>query len=141
MTLTVSGENLDLEEALRQPIPEKVEPTVAGAFGGSLNSHVAMTREASSLLWLGRNPEKLESASAAATWMSWSGGRAGENGPNTFDPAVVAENLPIAKLALTGAPVDVPACRQRRQTLSAGGAIARSGWLDPQASREPPGAA
>ena len=56
-------------------------------------------------LWLGRNPKKIESASAAATWMSWSGGRAGENGPDTFNPAVVAENSPIAELALTGAPV------------------------------------
>ncbi len=99
MNLTVSGENLDLGEALRQPVLEKVEATVAGAFGGSVNSHAAMTR-----LWLGRNPKKLESASAAATWMSWSGGRAGENGPDTFDPAVVAENSPIAELALTGAP-------------------------------------
>jgi hypothetical protein len=104
MNLTVSGDNLDLGEALRQPVLEKVEATVAGAFGGSVNSHVAMTREASSRLWLGRNPKKLESASAAATWMSWSGGRAGENGSDTFDPAVVAENSPIAELALTGAP-------------------------------------
>jgi hypothetical protein len=105
MNLTVSGDNLDLGEALRQPVLEKVEATVAGAFGRSVNSHVAMTREASSRLWLGRNSEKLESASAAATWMSWSGGRAGENGPDPFDPAVVAENLLIAELALTGAPM------------------------------------
>jgi hypothetical protein len=55
MNLTVSGENLDLGEALRQPVLEKVEATVAGAFGGSVNSHAAMTR-----LWLGRNPKKLE---------------------------------------------------------------------------------
>jgi hypothetical protein len=100
MNLTVSGENLDLGEALRQPVLEKVEATVAGAFGGSVNSHAAMTR-----LWLGWNLKKFESASAAATWMSWSGGRAGENGPDTFDPAVAAENLLIAELALTGAPV------------------------------------
>ncbi len=99
MNLTVSGENLDLGEALRQPVLEKVEATVAGAFGGSVNSHAAMTR-----LWLGWNLKKFESASAAATWMSWSGGRAGENGPDTFDPAVVVENSPIAELGPDGRP-------------------------------------
>jgi hypothetical protein len=136
MNLTVSGENLDLGEALRQPVLEKVEATVAGAFGGSVNSHAAMTR-----LWLGWNLKKFESASAAATWMSWSGGRAGENGPDTFDPAVVVENSPIAELALTGAPVDAPACRQRPANVVCRRRNRAIGWLDPQASREPPGAA
>ncbi|MGH6797189.1 MAG: ribosome hibernation-promoting factor, HPF/YfiA family [Roseiarcus sp.] len=47
MTLRVSGKNLDIGEALRQHVPEKVEATVARYFSGSVGGHVVMTREGS----------------------------------------------------------------------------------------------
>src|ERR1700691_1740791 len=47
MTLRVSGKNLDIGEALRQHVLEKVEATVARYFGGSVGGHVVMTREGS----------------------------------------------------------------------------------------------
>ena len=47
MTLRVSGKNLDIGEALRQHVLEKVEATVARYFGGSVDGHVVMTREGS----------------------------------------------------------------------------------------------
>ena len=47
MTLRVSGKNLDIGEALRQHILEKVEATVARYFGGSVGGHVVMAREGS----------------------------------------------------------------------------------------------
>jgi ribosomal subunit interface protein len=47
MTLRVSGKNLDIGEALRQHVLEKVEATVARYFVGSVGGHVVMTREGS----------------------------------------------------------------------------------------------
>ena len=47
MTLRVSGKNLDIGEALRQHVVEKVEATVARYFSGSVGGHVVMTREGS----------------------------------------------------------------------------------------------
>lgn len=47
MTLRVSGKNLDIGEALRRHVLEKVEATVARYFGGSVGGHVVMTREGS----------------------------------------------------------------------------------------------
>jgi ribosomal subunit interface protein len=47
MTLRVSGKNLDIGEALRQHVLEKVEATVARYFTGSVGGHVVMTREGS----------------------------------------------------------------------------------------------
>src|ERR1700750_410604 len=47
MTLRVSGKNLDIGEALRQHVLEKVEATVARYIGGSVGGHVVMTREGS----------------------------------------------------------------------------------------------
>ena len=47
MTLRVSGKNLDIGEALRQHVLEKVEATVARYFSGSVGGHVVMTREGS----------------------------------------------------------------------------------------------
>jgi ribosomal subunit interface protein len=47
MTLRVSGKNLDIGEALRQHVLEKVEATVTRYFSGSVGGHVVMTREGS----------------------------------------------------------------------------------------------
>src|SRR3984957_2535464 len=47
MTLRVSGKNLDIGEALRQHVLEKVEATVARYFSGSVGGHVVMAREGS----------------------------------------------------------------------------------------------
>jgi ribosomal subunit interface protein len=47
MTLRISGKNLDIGEALRQYVLEKVEATVARYFSGSVGGHVVMTREGS----------------------------------------------------------------------------------------------
>ena len=47
MTLRVSGKNLDIGEALRQHVLEKVEATVARYFSGSVGGHVVMTRDGS----------------------------------------------------------------------------------------------
>jgi ribosomal subunit interface protein len=47
MTLRVSGKNLDVGEALRQHVLDKVEAAVAKYFGGSVGGHVVMTREGS----------------------------------------------------------------------------------------------
>jgi ribosomal subunit interface protein len=47
MTLRVSGKNLDIGEALRHHIVEKVETTVARYFSGSVGGHVVVTREGS----------------------------------------------------------------------------------------------
>jgi ribosomal subunit interface protein len=47
MTLRVSGKNLDIGEALRQHVLEKVEATVARYFTGSVAGHIVMTREGS----------------------------------------------------------------------------------------------
>jgi ribosomal subunit interface protein len=47
MTLRVSGKNLDIGEALRQHVLEKVATTVARYFSGSVDGHVVMTREGS----------------------------------------------------------------------------------------------
>jgi ribosomal subunit interface protein len=47
MTLRVSGKNLDIGEALRQHVLEKVEATVARYFSGSVGGHVVVTREGS----------------------------------------------------------------------------------------------
>ena len=47
MTLRLSGKNLDIGEALRLHVLEKVEATVARYFGGSVGGHVVMTREGS----------------------------------------------------------------------------------------------
>jgi ribosomal subunit interface protein len=47
MTVRVSGKNLDIGEALRRHVLEKVEATVAHYFSGSVSGHVVMTREGS----------------------------------------------------------------------------------------------
>jgi ribosomal subunit interface protein len=47
MTLRVSGKNLDIGEALRQHVLEKVEATVARYFSGGIGGHVVMTRDGS----------------------------------------------------------------------------------------------
>src|SRR5580693_243569 len=47
MTLRVSGKNLDVGEALRQHVLERVEATVARYFSGSVAGHVVLTREGS----------------------------------------------------------------------------------------------
>ena len=47
MTLRVSGKNLDIGEALRQHVVEKVEAMVAHYFPGSVGGHVVITREGS----------------------------------------------------------------------------------------------
>jgi ribosomal subunit interface protein len=47
MTLRVSGKNLDIGEALRHHIVEKVETAVARYFSGSVAGHVVVTREGS----------------------------------------------------------------------------------------------
>jgi ribosomal subunit interface protein len=47
MTLRVSGKNLDIGEALRQHVLEKVATTVARYFSGSVGGHVVMAREGS----------------------------------------------------------------------------------------------
>ncbi len=47
MSLRVSGKNLDIGEALRRHVLEKVEATVARYFSGSVGGHVVMTREGS----------------------------------------------------------------------------------------------
>jgi ribosomal subunit interface protein len=47
MTLRVSGKNLDIGEALRQHVLEKVEATVGRYSGGSVSGHVVVTRDGS----------------------------------------------------------------------------------------------
>ncbi len=47
MTLRVSGKNLDIGEALRQHVVERVEAMVAHYFTGSVGGHVVITREGS----------------------------------------------------------------------------------------------
>ena len=47
MTFRVSGKNLDIGEALRQHVVEKVEGTVTRYFSGSVGGHVVVTREGS----------------------------------------------------------------------------------------------
>ena len=47
MTLRVSGKNLDIGEALRQHVLEKVEAMVARYFNGSVGGHVVITRDGS----------------------------------------------------------------------------------------------
>jgi ribosomal subunit interface protein len=47
MSLRVSGKNLDIGEALRQHVLEKVEAMVAHYFTGSVGGHVVITREGS----------------------------------------------------------------------------------------------
>ncbi len=47
MTLRVSGKNLDIGEALRRHVLEKVEATVARYFSGSVGGHVVVTRDGS----------------------------------------------------------------------------------------------
>src|SRR6516162_9905081 len=47
MTLRVSGKNLDIGEALRQHVLEKVQATVARYFSGSVSGHVVIAREGS----------------------------------------------------------------------------------------------
>jgi ribosomal subunit interface protein len=194
MTLRVSGKNLDIGEALRQHVLEKVEATVARYFGGSVGGHVVMTREGSgyrsdctlrlssgiSLHAEGRAHEpylcfeqaadkierrlrryktRLKVRAAAggvgrgkvANYMVEAPGEE-EEPAGGYDPVVVAEGTEelkslsvasaVAELDLSGSPVvvfqhagtgRVNVVYRRRD-----GAI---GWLDPQASRDPPGAA
>ncbi len=47
MTVRVSGKNLDIGEALRQHVLEKVEATVGRYFNGAVGGHVVVTREGS----------------------------------------------------------------------------------------------
>jgi ribosomal subunit interface protein len=194
MTLRVSGKNLDIGEALRQHVLEKVETTVARYVGGSVGGHVVMTREGSgyrsdctvrlssgiSLHAEGRAHEPYLCFDQAAdrierrlrrykTRLKAHAGVAGvgrgevanylveqpqeeEEPAEGFNPVVVAEGTEelkslsvasaVAELDLSGAPVivfqhagsgRVNVVYRRRD-----GAI---GWLDPQAARDPPGAA
>ncbi len=194
MTLRVSGKNLDIGEALRQHVLEKVEATVARYFSGSVGGHVVVTREGSgyrsdctlrlssgiSLHAEGRAHEpylcfeqaadkierrlrryktRLKDRAAAggvgrgkvANYMVEAPGEE-EEPDGGYDPVVVAEGTEelkslsvasaVAELDLSGSPVvvfqhagsgRVNVVYRRRD-----GAI---GWLDPQASRDPPGAA
>ena len=49
MTLRVSGKNLDIGEALRQHVLEKVEGMVARYFAGTVGGHVVIAREGSGI--------------------------------------------------------------------------------------------
>jgi len=194
MTLRVSGKNLDIGEALRQHVLEKVEAMVARYFSGSVGGHVVMTREGSgyrsdctlrlssgiSLHAEGRAHEpylcfdqaadkierrlrryKMRLKDHAGVPGSGRGKVANyvleppqdeEEPAGGFNPVVVAEGIDelkslsvasaVAELDLSGAPVvifqhagsgRVNVVYRRRD-----GAI---GWLDPQASRDSPGAA
>jgi ribosomal subunit interface protein len=195
MTLRVSGKNLDIGEALRQHVLEKVEAAVARHFGGPVGGHVVMTREGSgyrsdctlrlssgvSLHAEGRAHEpylcfdqaadkiekrlrryktRLKARAAAETnargkianYLIESPQEEEEEPAAGFDPVVVAEDADelkslsvasaVAELDLSGAPVvvfqhagsgRVNVVYRRRD-----GAI---GWLDPQASHDPPDAA
>ncbi len=194
MTLRVSGKNLDIGEALRQHILEKVEATVARYFGGSVDGHVVMAREGSgyrsdctlrlssgvSLHAEGRAHEPYPCFDQAADKierrlrrykmrLKGHGGVPGagwgkvanyvveppkedEEPAGGFNPVVVAEGTDelkplsvasaVAELDLSGAPVVVfqhsGSGRVNIVYRRRDGAI---GWLDPQASRDPPGAA
>lgn len=194
MTLRVSGKNLDIGEALRRHVVEKVEATVARYFGGSVGGHVVMTREGSGYrsdctlhlssgislhaeshghepyLCFDQAADKIEKRLRRykARLKDHAGvpgvGRGQianyvveppqeeEEPAGGFNPVVVAEGtdelkslsvaFAVAELDLSGAPVvvfqhagsgRVNVVYRRRD-----GAI---GWLDPQASRDPPGAA
>ncbi|MGA8447507.1 MAG: ribosome-associated translation inhibitor RaiA [Roseiarcus sp.] len=194
MTLRVSGKNLDIGEALRRHVLEKVEATVARYFGGSVGGHVVMTREGSGYrsdctlhlssgislhaeshghepyLCFDQAADKIEKRLRRykARLKDHAGvpgvGRGQianyvveppqeeEEPAGGFNPVVVAEGtdelkslsvaFAVAELDLSGAPVvvfqhagsgRVNVVYRRRD-----GAI---GWLDPQASRDPPGAA
>ena len=194
MTLRVSGKNLDIGEALRQHVVEKVEAMVAHYFTGSVGGHVVITREGSgyrsdctlrlssgiSLHAEGRAHEPYPCFEQAAgkiegrlrrykTRLKDHAGVPGAGRGKTanyvvespqdeeepaggFNPVVVAEGTDelkslsvasaVVELDLTGAPLlvflhagsgRVNVVYRRRD-----GAI---GWLDPQASRDPPGAA
>jgi ribosomal subunit interface protein len=193
MTLRVSGKNLDIGEALRQHVLEKVEATVARYFGGSVGGHVVMTREGSgyrsdctlrlssgtSLHAEGRAHEPYLCFDQAADKIERRlrrykmrlkdhAGVAGagrgkvanyvveppedeEEPAGGFNPVVVAEGADelkslsvasaVAELDLTGAPVVVfqhsGSGRVNIVYRRRDGAI---GWLDPQASRDSPGA-
>jgi ribosomal subunit interface protein len=47
MPLRISGKNLDIGEALRQHIDEKVEAAIAKYFDGSVNGHAVIEPEGS----------------------------------------------------------------------------------------------
>ncbi|MEA2857276.1 MAG: hypothetical protein QOH98_1597 [Methylobacteriaceae bacterium] len=47
MPLRISGKNLDIGEALRQHITEKIEAAASKYFDGSINGHVVITPEGS----------------------------------------------------------------------------------------------
>jgi ribosomal subunit interface protein len=193
MTLRVSGKNLDIGEALRQHVLEKVEATVARYFGGSVGGHVVITREGSgyrsdctlrlssgvSLHAEGRGHDAYPCFDQAADKIEkrlrrYKARLRDHAGPPSigrgkvahyvveppqdeeepiggFNPVVVAEETDelkslsvasaVAELDLSDAPVvifqhagsgRVNIVYRRRD-----GAI---GWLDPQASRDPPGA-
>jgi ribosomal subunit interface protein len=194
MTLRVSGKNLDIGEALRQHVLEKVEATVARYFGGSVGGHVVMTREGSGYrsdctlrlssgislhaesrahepyLCFEQAADKIErrlrryktrlkdhappagvGRGEVANYIV-EAPREEEEPAGGYNPVVVAEGTEllkslsvasaVAELDLSGAPVvvfqhagtgRVNVVYRRRD-----GAI---GWLDPQASRNPPGAA
>jgi ribosomal subunit interface protein len=194
MTLRVSGKNLDIGEALRQHILEKVEATVARYFGGSVGGHVVMTREgfgyrsdcmlrlssgvslhaeargSEPYLCFDQSADKIErrlrryktrlknhpgvpgAGRGRVTNYVVEPPQEDEEPAGGFNPVVVAEGTEelkslsiasaVAELDLTGVPVvvfqhavsgRVNVVYRRRD-----GAI---GWLDPQASRDPPGAA
>ena len=194
MTLRVSGKNLDIGEALRQHVLEKVEATVARYFSGSVGGHVVMTRDGSGYrsdctlrlssgvhlhaesrahepyLCFDQAADKIERRlrrykmrlkDHAGVPGSGRGKVANyvleppqdeEEPAGGFNPVVVAEGIDelkslsvasaVAELDLSGAPVvifqhagsgRVNIVYRRRD-----GAI---GWLDPQASRDSPGAA
>jgi ribosomal subunit interface protein len=47
MPLRISGKNLDIGEALRQRVDEKVEAAIAKYFDGSVNGHAVITPDGS----------------------------------------------------------------------------------------------
>jgi ribosomal subunit interface protein len=47
MPLRISGKNLDIGEALRRRVDEKVEAAIAKYFDGSVNGHVVITPDGS----------------------------------------------------------------------------------------------
>jgi ribosomal subunit interface protein len=155
MTVRVSGKNLDIGEALRRHVLEKVEATVAHYFSGSVSGHVVMTREGSgyrsdcTLRLSSGLSLHAEGRAQVENYLIESPREEEEEPTEGFDPVVVAEGTEdlkslsvasaVAELDLSGAPVIV------FQHASSGrvnvvyrrrdGAI---GWLDPQAPREPP---
>jgi ribosomal subunit interface protein len=191
MTLRVSGKNLDIGEALRQHVLEKVEATVARYFGG----HVVMTRDGSGYrsdctlrlssgvrlhaesrahepyLCFDQAADKIErrlrryktrlkdhagapgaGRGKVANYVVEPPDEEEEEPAGGFNPVVVAEGTDelkslsvasaVAELDLSGAPVVVfQHAGSGRVNVVYRRRDGAFGWLDLQASRDPPGAA